>query len=378
MSLIQNLNSPNNPIWVITGEPYNNDAEKGTIFSGGYGWNWRKVWKLSGLPDIDTCCHIKSIYPCLGVNYDEIARANIRYRLLQELETYKPTFIILLTDELLNYFVPNTTQIKEKNSSIRKWAGSLLKCDSLQYSHYIFGCQPPDYITRNWDEHEIIGYIDLGHVKDEYEYWRNNGVLNPLPRRTLIVQPSYPDLLSLLHVTLTKPIISDDIETIRPKKGKKQSDWTFYAKQGHPGYPYCNAIAWSADFGFSYSYWDYTPEQCVKIWRLTGDILSKIPQIGQNYYTFDSHYHERMGFRVCLDKCKDTLIRHHILWPGLPHSLQFQTKQYTREVFYKDDGKAFKVAQKAKYMTYNAKDACVTYEVYDAQEKEFQERPQLI
>lgn len=374
MSIIQNLNDPLCPIWIITGEPYDNDAPNNVIFSGGYGWNFKKVWKLSGLPNIEGNIHIRSLRPCLGATYDG---PTVLFKLHQEIERYKPTLIILLTDELLNYFVPNTTQIKEKNSSIRKWAGSLLKCDSLQYPHYIFACQPPDYITRNWDEHEIVGYIDLGHVKEEYDYWMDNKILNPLPRRTLITMPSYPDLLSLLHDTLTKKIIADDIETIRPRKGNTLSNSTFYAQQKHPGYPYCNAIAWDKSFAFSYSYWDYTPEQCVKIWRLTARILSEVPQIGQNYFTFDSHYHERMGFRVCLRRCFDTLIRHHILWPGLPHSLQFQTKQYTREPFYKDEGKNFRLAEKAKYMTYNCKDACVTFEIYEAQEKEFEERPHL-
>ena len=370
--ITQNQGTENNPIWVITGTPYENDAPQNVIFSGGYGWNWKKVWKLSELPD----AHIRSIYPCLGATYDS---PTILYKTHQEIERYKPTFIILLTDELLNYFVPVTKQIKEKNSSIRKWAGSLLKCETFQWPHYIFCCQPPDYLTRNWDEHEIAGYIDLGHVKEEYDYFISNKCLNPLPRRTIITQPSYVDLLSLLNNTLYKfdkkeiQYISDDIETIRPKKGNTEKNWTFYAKEGHPGYPYCNAIATSPDFAFSYSYWDYEPFQCVKIWQLTNKILSTIPQIGQNYFTFDSHYHERMGFRCCLDKCQDTLIRHHILWPGLPHSLQFQTKQYTREPFYKDEGKNFRLVEKDKYMKYNAKDAAVTYEIWEKQEDEFKE-----
>jgi len=371
MSLINNQGSESNPLWIITGTPYENDAPQSTIFSGGFGWNWKKIWRLSNLPE----AHIRSIYPCLGSTYDP---ATILYKTHELINQHKPTFIILLTDELLNYFVPETTQIKEKNSSIRKWAGSILKCETLQYDHYIFCCQPPDYLTRNWDEHEIAGYIDLGHVKEEYDFYIKNKFLQPPPRRSLITAPSFGDLINLLQETLNKfykkelIYISNDIETIRPKEK------SFYRREmKHPGLIYCTAIAWSKDFSFSFSLWDYEPFQCVKIWRLLAEILANIPQIGQNYFEFDSHYLERMGFRICLSKCLDTRIRHHILWPGLPHSLQFQTKQYTREKFYKDEGKNFRLAFKKQYMEYNAKDSAVTFEIKEKQDEEFSERKWL-
>ena len=115
----------------------------------------------------------------------------------------------------------------------------------------------------------------------------------------------------------------------------------------------------------------------VVIWRELDYIFREIGQIGQNYFTFDAHFLEALGFRPCLSKCQDTLIRHHILWPGLEHKLQFQTKQYTREPFYKDEGKLWSPNQKSGLMRYNALDTTVTYEIYNAQEKEFAEKPHL-
>lgn len=372
MSLINNYNDPSCPIWVVTSYPYDKDSSDGYIFSCGYGYNWKKTWKLSGLPEP----HIRSIYPCLGATYDKQTALS---KLLFDLELYKPTFIIPLTDEILNFLVPDTSQVKLENSSIAKWAGSILTCKMIRFPHYIIATQPPDFITRNWDYHEIAGTIDLGHVKEEYDYWRSFGVLLPLPVRNIIVDPKYGDLIGLLNDALGKPIISNDIETIRPKgPSKSGGEGTFYYAQRNPGYPYTTAIATSRRDAFSFSLWDYTPDERVIIWRLFNKVLSTIPQIGQNYFSFDAHYLSRLGFKLCLNLCHDTLIRHHILWSCLEHSLQFQTKQYTRQPFYKDESQGFRWSLfRPKIMNYNALDSCVTFEIYEEQEKEFAGRPHL-
>jgi len=92
-------------------------------------------------------------------------------------------------------------------------------------------------------------------------------------------------------------------------------------------------------------------------------------------------FYVRCPFLKLLDsdlfsKCQDTLIRHHILWPGLEHKLQFQTNSIQR-AFYKDEGKLWSPNQKKWSMRYNALDTTVTYEIYNAQEKEFAEKPHL-
>jgi hypothetical protein len=48
--------------------------------------------------------------------------------------------------------------------------------------------------------------------------------------------------------------------------------------------------------------------------------------------------------------------------------------QYTREPYYKDEGKNWTVKEKTSMKRYNAKDCCVTYEVWERQEEEFDER----
>lgn len=365
MSLIQNFNTEQCPIWVLLDEPYNNDSTDAVILSGGYGYNFKKIWKLGGLSLNDT--YIKSLRPCIGASY---IKENVLSNLLQNIEVYKPKLIVPLSDEILNYLVPHTTQVKEKNSSLMKWAGSLLQSPYISYPHYVIGSMSPEWVTRNWDYNEIQAFIDFGHVREEWEYIKKNACHNPLPNRNLQVQPNYPDLIAYLHDCLSCKMVSVDIETIRPKKN------TSYYKY-NPGYPYTIALAKSSKDAMSFSFWDYPVDSCVKIWRLLDEILTKVPQIGQNYFVFDTHYLEAFGFHICTEKCFDTLIRHHILWPSLKHALHFQTRQYTREPYYKDEGKNFNIKRKKEFMIYNAKDAAVTYEIYEAQEQEFQDRPYL-
>jgi hypothetical protein len=57
--------------------------------------------------------------------------------------------------------------------------------------------------------------------------------------------------------------------------------------------------------------------------------------------------------------------------------LQFLTRQYTREIFYKDEGHSWNLKNMNKLRRYNCLDVCVTYEVYDEQEEEFKRRGHL-
>ena len=365
MSQIKHFGPESNPIWIILDAPYSTDETDGVILSGGIGYNFKKIWKMAGLSLNDI--HIRSLRPVIGASYVD---QTVHSKLLYDIEIHKPTIIVPLSDLVLNYLVPHTTQAKEKNSSVAKWAGSLLMSKYLSYPHYIVGSHPPDYVTRNWDYNEIQGFIDFGHVKEEFEYWKKHGITNPLPHRRLLVEPNYSDLVAFLYSCIGLPFVSVDIETIRPKNKS-----TYH--KINPGYPYTIAIATSPKDAVSFSFWDYSEDQCLKIWRLLDEVFTKVPQIGQNYFVFDSHYLEAMGFRMCLGSCRDTLIRHHILWPSLKHALHFQTRQYTREPYYKDEGKNFNIRRKKEFMIYNAKDAAVTFEIYEEQEKEFNDRPHL-
>jgi len=368
--IIRNYGDEKNPIWVIMEKPYAKDSESGYMLSCGYGYNFKKTWKLSGCDDP----FITSVNPELDIPYNWALQSNV---LITKLNNYQPKVIVVLGDDLLNLFVPATKQKNIKAGSLSKWAGSLLKSPLLTYDHFILGTYTPDFVSSNWDYHEIQGFIDFGHVKEEIDFFKTHGILQPLPMRTVITNPNYESLCDYLRWLLAAygrgefAFISSDIETIRPKKN------TNFYTIGHSGYTYTISLAPSIKEAISFCLWDYPVEQAIKIWRLLDEVLTKIPQIGQNYFTFDSHHLEALGYTICLPQCSDTMLRHHILWPGLPHKLQFQTRQYTREPYYKDEGKNWSSKQKHQLMRYNCLDTMVTYEIWIAQEGEFNDRSYL-
>ncbi len=344
---------------------------KGYIWSGGHNYTQRKVWRLSGLPDP----YIYVLKPCIGATYDEDAKFS---ELIIALCDAGTPFILPTSTNLFTRFCPSNVYKSQGKALFKKYAGNLLNSPSLNYPHFVIPQYDPEFINANYDYHEIQAFIDLGHVKEEWEYWQSHDhTLQPLPARTLVTEPVYDELLSFLyrcrfeHNNGTLAYISVDIETVRPKKK------TPLYILGHPGYPYTISLAISSTYGISFSFWDYSDIQLVKIWRELDYLLQSVPIIGQNFSVFDAHFLEALGFQPDLHKFQDTLIRHHILWPSLEHKLQFQTKQYTREPFYKDEGKNWSPKDKGALMRYNALDTTVTYEIFLAQEKEFQEKPHL-
>jgi DNA polymerase I-like protein with 3'-5' exonuclease and polymerase domains len=87
---------------------------------------------------------------------------------------------------------------------------------------------------------------------------------------------------------------------------------------------------------------------------------------------------EALGFSDGVHLCDDTLVRHHVLHPEMSHKLDFQVMQYTRQPFYKDDGRGWQLRDgMIKLKRYNCLDACCTLEVFEEQEHEFADNPSL-
>ena len=213
-------------------------------------------------------------------------------------------------------------------------------------------------------------YFDLQKLREEHTYWKACGHLKPLMYRKLLYTDfEIGELLGHIESFKSRPLISVDIETCYPK-----ADSEFYP---HPGYPLTIGIADSPYFGISFNLFRESQSETLMLWRALDSLLSTVPQLGQNYFNFDAHYLQMLGFKLPLDKCVDTLIRHHVLWPELPHKLQFQTRQYTREIYYKDEGHRWSLKSMDRLRRYNCLDVCVTFEIYLEQETEFNQKPQL-
>lgn len=376
--LISQNGNPGAKIWLVIERPFPRDIEKGYLFSSGLGYVFNQMWKDAGIPIQP---YIYSLKPDTEKTYDDF---EVLQEFQNEVDTYQPPLIGTIGKRATALLCPETILKKkgkknanqEAEASLDKYSSSLLTSPFISHQHYCIPQLSPADIASNWSYRNIAVSIDLGRIKDEYEVFNRKGVLQPLPQRTLTLAPDYYELMQIFYNfqegykdgSIT--YLSNDIETIRPPKGSK-------THPHHPGFPYTVALAPSPGYGVSFSLWDYEPVQLVQIWRELVYLLQNIPIIGQNFFSFDAHFYEALGFKINLSSTQDTLIRHHILWPELEHKLQFLTKQYTRQPFYKDEGKHWSPKQKKSLMHYNALDATVTYEVYLGQENDFNDRPYL-
>lgn len=351
---------------VFVGEAPGTDEDKlGTPFVGFSGKELDRMIEEAGLAS--SACWFTNTFKVRPPDNDitrlgelGICEEFYEKQFFEELEENKPSIIVACGATPLSVLCPETRSRRDSETKISLWRGSLLRCNRLQWPHYVVPVYHPAFILREWAERQVAVFC-IARAKEELDFFRKNGMLQPLTERELIVTPSYETTVQYLNTCLSAEtkLVSIDIELIRRML------------------PYTISLASSALSAISFSFWDYETSQCAKIWRLLEQVLRTKPQVGQNYLGFDLHWLQSIGFSSCPSLVNDTMVAHHILWPEFPHKLQFQTFQYTREPYYKDEGKSWKPSEKQRLMRYNAKDSAVTYEIWERQLEEFTERPAL-
>jgi hypothetical protein len=363
MPFIKERGSPTAKIWIILERPYGSDIPKGVLLSGGMGSVYAKMLREAGL-ELDDC-----YVCCRRPNTD----ADNAFAIFDgPFSQYQPPFI-LAVNEVGTSYLPELCIKGDKDvwrGQLQKNAGSLLTSANIAHPHYMMPVYGPDRAVSDWQERNVTTYVDFQKLRDELQYYRKHGALQPLPERKLVYGDlDCDDILQRLDAFKNSELISVDIETVYPREKS--------AFHPHPGYPVTVGLADSANFGISFNLFRDNPKENRAIWRALDSILRKVRVLGQNFFNFDALFFESLGFKIELIKVQDTLIRHHILWPELSHKLQFMTRQYTREPYYKDEGHGWSVKNMDKLRRYNCLDVCVTYEIYEQQEEEFKQRPHL-
>lgn len=362
---VDNRGDKKAPLWIVGEAPGAEEDQNGLPFVGSSGKELDRMIHDAGLSPWDIC--FTNPYKIRPPDNDmsKLASRGIpleRYEeaFLEELREYKPTFICAAGATPLRVLVPNVGAKRGGEVKISLWRGSLLQSDKLDWPHYVLPMYHPAFILREWAERPI-GVFCLERLKEELDYYRSHTAIQPLPARRLGVGLSADDVIAYLHDCLQLPpeqYVSNDIEMIRGV------------------IPYTISIAKSPYEAISFSLWNYDDEKLIRIWRLLDEVLRLRKTIGQNYIGFDILWLQTLGLRPNPWVVSDTMVRHHALWPEFEHKLQFLTFQYTREPYYKDEGRLWSPKDGLdKLMLYNCKDSAVTYEVHDAQEREFAERP---
>ena len=261
---------------------------------------------------------------------------------------------------------PDTTSISNDKgykvpAGIARWRGSMLSFYSAtgpadsSSPVKLMPIYHPAAILRQWAWRKITVHDLKRVVKYRGKDW-------PLPDYTFILQPSFETVvdwlrwelshignsLSLVHISLDLETYGGHIACIGLAISRTEAICIpFINKDGH--------------------YWSEGEEWIVT--TLLRQILThpNFRAIGQNLL-FDLQYIHRDW--LCIPKVSDdTMIKHHVAFPGTPKGLDYLSSMYCRyHTYWKDEGKHWnpKTTDLETLWAYNCKDAVITWEVNQA------------
>src|ERR1700756_376654 len=356
---------PKAPIWLVGEAPGADEDQAGVPFVGSSGRELDRMLQEASI-SLNLCCFVNPYKTRPPENKIErieengIPKTIYEEAFFEELNKYKPTFICPVGGTPLGLLCGFTIDPRDHEAKISKWRGSLLQAEILRWEHYCIPDFHPAYILREWSDRDVAVFI-FRRLKEEFDYWLANAKLQPLPERELIADPSFDEAQEYLKECLNHDgPISVDIELLARRV------------------PICCAFSFSRKSAVSISFFDGDVSNLKVLWRLMDKVFTEKRIVGQNYSTFDVNWLNAIGFSAHCDLLDDCLVRHHCLHPELSHKLDFQVMQYSREPFYKDEGRGWQAREgMSKLKRYNCKDAACTLEVYEEQEHEFNDNPAL-
>jgi uracil-DNA glycosylase family 4 len=251
---------------------------------------------------------------------------------------------------------------------IGKYRGSILPC-TLVEGFKVYGSYHPSYVSRLMSEPEANLYrnpikkkqqknalpiflMDLQRVLEEAEYPE---IIRP--RRDVEIISNMDHALKTFRLLAEAPTISVDIETLPSSTGPMVWCIGFSDK---PERSFVFPII--KDFSF---FW--TLEEEAAIWREVSEIfLNPFTKKTFQNGSYDlSILGRSYGLRVANNTYEDTMLCHQMIYPYMPKGLDFLCSVYTKEPYYKDEGKVWdgrRISDTAEFL-YNGKDCCVTREI---------------
>jgi uracil-DNA glycosylase len=295
-------------------------------------------------------------------------------RLFQQIEQIKPTLVIALGNYALWALTDNITSSFSESagdgvtvlapSGIQSWRGSMLEADARGPlpGLKILPLIHPASILRAWYQravtiHDLGTRVPLALSGD----WR------PAPGPTIIHRPSFADaervLLNWLAHAQSGNLLrlSNDIETYRGIiTCLSFADGPYRSGSTALVIPFVRPASIVGAFT---DYW--TAEQEYQLTRLMIQLWT-YPNVrieGQNY-NYDTQYIER-DYGIVPNLDFDTMLAHHLLWPGTPKSLDYLSSLYNHYYWYwKDDNKDWDIKAEGwdSHLIYNAEDSLRTFE----------------
>lgn len=362
MKLIQQ--GPRDAKIVIVGEaPGAQEAATGVPFTGGSGMILNDMLSRVGINRgecfVTNVCHIQPP----GNEFGWFLRPNPRpefilgvIQLKKDIEEIRPNLVISMGARGL--------KVLAGKDSIEKWRGSILE-STLVRGLKVIGTYHPAYVLRVWD-YKAVAELDLRRCKEESAYPDIR-----IPARDLVLDPSRELGAALVSELLLAEWLAVDIECFETSGG-----WQL------------------ACVGFSDRGNRAVVFPCDESWKLEAIKTlceSSVRKVFQNG-TFDVTVLGQNGITV-RGFLWDTMLAHHSIYAecasgadevsrlagrkrqaAIAKGLAFLTSIYTKQPFYKDDGKLWQnTGDLQLFWRYNGLDAAVTREVRDVQETELAE-----
>lgn len=271
--------------------------------------------------------------------------------LTEEIHNVQPTLIICLGDTALWALTGER--------GITKWRGSILQYDDGAHRCKVLPTYHPAAVLRQWSW-RAVAIHDLARARTEAERGREVA----LPDWDFVIRPGFEQVIDRLVE------LKDYAETYRDEDWPLELAADIETRNSHIS---CFGIAWSETEAITIpfmavdhpeGYWSLEEETAI-IYRITE--LFKEPNIHWIFQNglYDLQYFARY-WGVVPQRVGDTMIAWHVLWAGLPKSLDFIASlccDYYR--FWKDDGKEWDIhIPEEQHWEYNSTDCVRTLECW--------------
>lgn len=363
MRLIQS--GPRDAKIVIVGEaPGANEERAGQPFIGGSGELLNRSLSIAGVSRsecfVTNVCHVRPP----GNDFSWFFKpANQRHlalgaiQLKKDIEAIKPNLVIA--------FGAQPLRVLTGKIGIEKWRGSILEA-TLVPGQKVIATYHPAYAMRIWDYKAVID-LDLQRCAEES---RTPDIV--LPQREYFLNPEAGIREQIAREMMQAEWLAVDIECIEVSPGNWKLSCVGFSDRPD------RALVISCD-----------SQDAMRVIReLCACDARKVMQNGQ----FDVTVLRQNGIPVTRFDW-DTMCGHHAIYTecagddevsvltrkgggkrrqaAIMKGLGFQTSIYTREPYYKDDGKLWKeTGDKQMFWLYNGRDAAVTREIMEVQARE--------
>jgi hypothetical protein len=172
----------------------------------------------------------------------------------------------------------------------------------------------PAAVMRQWKfYHVVVGDF----IKANAESLRGPEIV--LPQRTLLLEPSISDLITLEGELVDADLLSVDLET-----GWGQITCIGFA----PSVERALVVPFVDVRSVGRSYWKTAGDEA-QAWRWVERVLgSPVPKLGQNFGAYDAYWLLEKRHIAIRNLLHDTYILHHVLYPELPKGLEFMGNSY--------------------------------------------------